>query len=118
MRGVSSGTLGGLSAKSRSDGRSGKIRKPDGFYALSSYPLDRHSETWVTPLGAGSSRGLGDHLGSSLSSLLWALTAAHSKRYCTSQDPVPKYLDRIARQGLVTGDDVPTGAFRGYQIAI
>lgn len=56
----------------------------------------------MTPLGAVSSRGLADHIGSSLSILRWALRAAHTTRYF--QDPVPKYLDRIASQGLALGD--------------
>lgn len=51
----------------------GKIKKPDGLSVLSSYPLDRHSETWVTPLGAGPPKGREARIGSSLSSLLWAL---------------------------------------------
>lgn len=74
----------------------------------------------MTPLGAVSSRTLADHIGSSLSILRWALRAAHTTRYF--QDPVPKYLDRIASQGLVlvlvTGDVAPTRALREFQIAI
>lgn len=109
---------GGLAARWEITAAVGKIRKPDGLSALSSYPLDGYGETWVTPLGAGSSRALADHTGSSLSVLRWALRAAHTTRYF--QDPVPKYLDRIACQGLVlvTGDVAPTRALRQFQIAI
>lgn len=40
-----------------------------GFLCSRHTPLDRHGETWVTPLGAVSSRGLGDHTRTSLSLL-------------------------------------------------
>jgi hypothetical protein len=87
-----------------------------GFLRSRHTPLDRYAESPLCPLGAGSSRGLSDNVGTSLSILRWALRAAHTTRYF--QDPVPKYLDRMASQGLVTGDVAPTRALCEFQIAI